>query len=130
MAMVRGLATEHGIGAVGRAEAKRLALKITEYTGSTGEHYVVRSRKEWWASLRAGAYGGCVTAFTALAKFGLSALPLAPVVLGLGLAFNYTVSFWILQIFHFSLASKQPAMTRRRWPRPWRTRTTWSTTSS
>lgn len=111
MAMVRGLATEHGIGAVGRAEAKRLALKITEYTGSTGEHYVVRSRKEWWASLKAGAYGGCVTAFTALAKFGLSALPLAPVVLGLGLAFNYTVSFWILQIFHFSLASKQPAMT-------------------
>ena len=111
MAIVRGLATEHGLRAVGRAETKRLALKITEYTGSTGEHYVVRSRKEWWANLRAGAYGGCVTAFTALVKFGLSALPLAPVILGLGLAFNYTVSFWILQIFHFSLASKQPAMT-------------------
>jgi site-specific recombinase len=109
--VVSALATEHGLRAVGRAEAKRLALKITEYTGSTGEHYVVRSRKEWWANLRAGAYGGCVTAFTALVKFGLSALPLAPVVLGLGLAFNYTVSFWILQIFHFALSSKQPAMT-------------------
>jgi len=111
MELVRALATDYSIRAVGRAEVKRLALKITEYTGSTGEHYVVRSRKEWWANLRAGAYGGCVTAFTALVKFGLSALPLAPVVLGLGLAFNYTVSFWILQIFHFSLASKQPAMT-------------------
>jgi site-specific recombinase len=111
MQLVRAVANEHGIGAIGRAEAKRLALKITEYTGSTGEHYVVRSRKEWWANLRAGAYGGCVTAFTALVKFGLSVLPLAPVVLGLGLAFNYTVSFWILQIFHFALSSKQPAMT-------------------
>ncbi len=111
MQTVRSLATDHSISAVGRAEAKRLALKITEYTGITGEHYVVRSRKEWWANLRAGAYGGCVTAFTALAKFGISALPLAPVILGLGLAANYTISFWILQIFHFSLASKQPAMT-------------------
>lgn len=111
MELTRALATEHSIRDVGRAEAKRLALKITEYTGSTGEHYVVRSRKEWWANLRAGAYGGCVTAFTALVKFGLGVLPLAPVVLGLGLAFNYTVSFWILQIFHFALSSKQPAMT-------------------
>ena len=111
MDLVRALAMEHSIRAVGRTETKRLALKITEYTGSTGEHYMVRSRKEWWANLRAGAYGGCVTAFTALAKFGLSALPLAPVVLGLGLAVNYTISFWILQIFHFALASKQPAMT-------------------
>ena len=74
MEVVRALVTQHSIRAVGRAEAKRLALKITEYTGSTGEHYVVRSRKEWWANLRAGAYGGCVTAFTALAKFGISAL--------------------------------------------------------
>ena len=111
MQTVRSLVTDQSISAVGRAEAKRLALKITEYTGSTGEHYVVRNRKDWWANLRAGAYGGCVTAFTALAKFGLSALPLAPVLLGLGLAANYTLSFWILQIFHFSLASKQPAMT-------------------
>lgn len=111
MDLVRSLAKDHSIGAVGQAEMKRLALKITEYTGSTGEHYVVRSRKEWWANLRAGAYGGCVTAFTALAKFGLSALPLAPVVLGLGLALNYTISFWILQICHFALSSKQPAMT-------------------
>jgi site-specific recombinase len=111
MELVRAIATEHSLGSVGRTEAKRLALKITEYTGSTGEHYVVRSRKEWWANLRAGAYGGFVTTFTALAKFGLSALPLAPVVLGLGLAVNYTVSFWILQIFHFALSSKQPAMT-------------------
>jgi site-specific recombinase len=111
MELVRAIANEHSFGAVGRAEAKRLALKITEYTGSTGEHYVVRSRKEWWANLRAGAWGGCVTAFTALAKFGLAALPLAPVVLGLGLTLNYTLSFWILQIFHFALSSKQPAMT-------------------
>lgn len=109
--VVMALATDHSLRAVGHAEAKRLALKITEYTGSTGEHYTVRSRKEWWETLRAGAWGGCVTAFTALVKFGLSALPLAPVFLGLGLAFNYTVSFWILQIFHFSLSSKQPAMT-------------------
>ncbi len=111
MGMVRALAMDHSIGAVGRAESKRLALKITEYTGSTGEHYVVRSRKDWWDNLRAGAYGGCVTTFTALAKFGISALPLAPVILGLGLALNYTVSFWILQICHFALSSKQPAMT-------------------
>ncbi len=109
--MTNAVVEDESLEAIGRAQTKRLALKITEYTGVTGEHYVARNRREYWGQLRAGAYGGCVTAFTALLKFGLSALPLAPVVLAMGLAANYTISFWILQIFHFALSSKQPAMT-------------------
>lgn len=109
--MTNAVVEDKSLEAIGRAQTKRLALKITEYTGGTGEDYVARNRKEYWQQFRAGAYGGCVTAFTALIKFGLAALPLAPVVLATGLAANYTISFWILQIFHFALASKQPAMT-------------------
>jgi site-specific recombinase len=109
--MTSAVVEDESLKAIGRAQTKRMALKITEYTGGTGEHYVARNRREYWAQFRAGACGGCVTSFTALIKFGLSALPLAPVVLATGLAANYTISFWILQIFHFALASKQPAMT-------------------
>lgn len=55
--------------------------------------------------------GGVLTAGTALFKYGLSALPLAPLLLGLSLSFNYAASFCLMQLLGFSLASKQPAMT-------------------
>jgi site-specific recombinase len=84
---------------------------VVEHTGVTGDHYVVRDRAEWEATGRSAAGGGVLTAFTALGKYALGALPLAPLVAGLGLALNYTVSFVAMQLLHLTLASKQPAMT-------------------
>ena len=36
---------------------KRLARKVVEHTGDTGEHYIARTRPEWWA-IGAAALGG------------------------------------------------------------------------
>jgi site-specific recombinase len=57
------------------------------------------------------AGGGVLTAGTALIKYGCAALPLAPLLLGLSQATNYALSFFLMQLLGFSLASKQPAMT-------------------
>lgn len=109
--LVRGSASQHGVLSLLRTAVKRLARRMVEHTGDTGEHYIARDRREWRAMGWAAAGGGVLTAGTALIKYGLAALPLAPLLLGLSLAFNYTASFFLMQLLGFSLASKQPAMT-------------------
>ncbi len=109
--LVRGSGAQHGLLELLRSSVKRLARKMIEHTGDTGEHYIARDRREWRAMGWSAAGGGLLTAGTALLKYGVSALPLAPLLLGLALAFNYTASFCLMQMLGFSLASKQPAMT-------------------
>lgn len=109
--LVRGSASQHGFVALVRTTVKRLARKVVEHTGETGEHYIARDRKEWRLMGWSAAGGGVLTAGTALFKYGLSSLPLAPLLLGLSLSLNYAGSFFLMQLLGFSLASKQPAMT-------------------
>jgi site-specific recombinase len=109
--LVRGSASQHSLASLLRITVKRLARKIVEHTGDTGEHYIAKDRREWRAMAWSAAGGGVLTAGTALFKYGFSALPLAPLLLGLSLTANYTLSFFLMQLLGFSLASKQPAMT-------------------
>ncbi len=109
--IVRGSYRQRGIRSLARNTLKRLALKVTEHTAETGEHYLARDAHEWDATGRSAAGGGVLTAFTALIKYAVAAAPLAPVVSGLSSALNYSASFIAMQFAHFTLASKQPAMT-------------------
>ena len=109
--LVRGSAEQHGLRVLLRTTVKRLARKMVEHTGDTGEHYIARDRHEWWSMAWSAAGGGVLTVGTALLKYGLMALPLAPLLMGCSLTLNYTLSFFLMQLLGFSLASKQPAMT-------------------
>lgn len=109
--LLRASIRQHGIRSLAGNALKRLARKVVEHAGDAGEHYVVRDRREWTVTGVTAGYAGILTAFTALGKYGLGALPLSPMVLGLSLALNYAASFIILQLFHLTLASKQPANT-------------------
>jgi len=110
-AIVRGSLGQRGLHSLARNSMRRLARKVVEHTGETGERYVVTSRLDWDAIRRSALWGGALTAFTALFKYGILGLPLAPLFSGLAVALNYTVSFIIMQLGHLTLASKQPAMT-------------------
>ncbi|HXW97995.1 MAG TPA: hypothetical protein VEI47_10440 [Gemmatimonadales bacterium] len=109
--LVRGSLRQRGVRSLGRTSLKRLARKVVEHTGETGERYLVRDRRDWAAIGVSAGWAGMLTAFTALGKIALGGLPLAPMVLGVSLAIDYSVSFILLQLFHLTLASKQPAMT-------------------
>jgi len=109
--IVRGSYRQRGIRSLARNTLKRLAFKVTEHTAETGEHYLARDIREWDATGRSAAGGGVLTAFTALIKYILAAAPLAPLISGLASALNYSASFIAMQFAHFTLASKQPAMT-------------------
>jgi site-specific recombinase len=109
--LVRGSFRQRGIRSLAHNTLKRLALKVTEHTAETGEHYLAKDAEEWDATGRSAAGGGVLTAFTALIKYLVAAAPLAPIISGFASALNYSASFIAMQFAHFTLASKQPAMT-------------------
>jgi len=88
-----------------------LAAKVAERSAETGEHYITRTWGEYLAMVRQAAGGGLVMAFTTLLKFGLYALALSAFWGGFMAGVNYAVSFVLIQLLHFTVATKQPAMT-------------------
>ena len=88
-----------------------LAAKVAERSAETGEHYITRTGGEYLAMVRQAAGGGLVMAFTTLIKFGLYALALSAFWGGFMAGVNYAASFVLIQLLHFTVATKQPAMT-------------------
>ncbi|RGE45675.1 recombinase [Comamonas testosteroni] len=88
-----------------------LAAKVAERSAETGEHYITRDGSEFRRMVGKAAGGGLVMAFTTLAKFALAALGLSVFWAGMAAGFNYAVSFVLIQLLHFTVATKQPAMT-------------------
>ena len=88
-----------------------VAAKVAERSAETGEHYITRTPAEYRSMVHKAAGGGLVIAFTTLIKFGLYALALSAFWAGFWAGVNYAVSFVLVQLLHFTVATKQPAMT-------------------
>lgn len=94
-----------------RTSLHLLARKIIERAGHTGEHYITSSRAEYFKMLGSAAGGGVLTSGTCVLKFLISWAHFAPFVDGMIAGTNYALSFLLLQVFGFTLATKQPSMT-------------------
>ena len=88
-----------------------LAAKVAERSAETGEHYITRDAAAYRAMVAKAAGGGALMAFTTLIKFGLYALALSAFWGGFLAGVNYAISFVLIQLLHFTVATKQPAMT-------------------
>ncbi|HEX3139026.1 MAG TPA: site-specific recombinase, partial [Rhizobacter sp.] len=88
-----------------------LARKVAERSAETGEHYITRDRSAYRAMLRAAAGGGAVLAGTTFIKFAVLAIGLSAFWGGFMAGVNYALSFVLIQLLHFTVATKQPAMT-------------------
>lgn len=100
-----------GVTALLRDTVGRLARQITQFAGQAGEHYVVEN---WAALLKmfgGAAGGGVIIAGMALLKIRLVALHLAPLQEALLVSLNYALGFVLIYLLHFTVATKQPAMT-------------------
>lgn len=91
-----------------------LALRVTENAGHTGEHYVTSTRREYFSMLRSGLGAGLIVGFMALLKVLAGKLSLAPIGQALVYSLNYSLGFMIVHMLHFTIATKQPAMTAAR----------------
>ena len=88
-----------------------LAAKVAERSSETGEHYITRTVAEYRNMLQQAAGGGVLTAVTTWLKFAVMALGLSAFWGGFWAGVAYAASFVVIQLLHFTLATKQPAMT-------------------
>ena len=88
-----------------------LARKVAERSAETGQHYITRTAHEYKQMLLAAAGGGSVLAATTFIKFAVLALALSAFWGGFWAGVNYAASFVLIQLLHFTVATKQPAMT-------------------
>ena len=109
--LVRMADERRSIGALFASHYSLLARKVAERSAETGEHYITRDAGEYRAMLKAALGGGAVIAGTTFVKFMLLALGLAAFWAGLWAGVNYALSFVIVQLMHWTVATKQPAMT-------------------
>lgn len=91
-----------------------LALQITEHAGRTGEHYIASNRSEWKAMAKSAMGAGLIVGFMALLKILTAKLKLAPLIEAFAFSMNYSLGFMLVHVLHFTIATKQPAMTAAR----------------
>lgn len=88
-----------------------LAMRITENAKRTGEHYITAHRDDYFALLRSALGAGLIIAFMAAIKILMGKLHAAPLAQGLMYCLNYGLGFVLIHMLHFTVATKQPAMT-------------------
>ena len=100
--LVRSDLRDRSLAELGRTNIRLLAQKIIERAGDTGEHYITTTRAE---------YDRALTAITAVLKYVIGGIAIAPFFAGLFASLNYAASFVLMQLLGFTLATKQPSMT-------------------
>jgi site-specific recombinase len=88
-----------------------VAHQVTQHTGKTGEHYITTTRKEYEKMFWSAAGGGVVIGFLCLFKMLLSSTEASPFGHALYYSLNYALGFILIYFLHFTVATKQPAMT-------------------
>jgi len=91
-----------------------LARNVTENASRTGEHYIAEDRAEYGAMFRSASGAGLIIGFMSLLKTLASYLRAAPLVEAFLFSMNYSLGFMLIHVLHFTVATKQPAMTASR----------------
>jgi site-specific recombinase len=88
-----------------------MALRVTENAGHTGEHYITADRKDYFALWRSAMGAGFIIAFMASIKIVIARQGWTPLNEAIGFSLNYGLGFVLIHMLHFTVATKQPAMT-------------------
>lgn len=105
---------KYSVSDVFKSNTELLALQVTEHAGRHGEHYIAESRREWGSMAKAAMGAGLIVGVMALIKLLLAQAHLPLLWEGLSYGLNYAIGFIIVQLLHFTIATKQPAMTAAR----------------
>lgn len=106
--------TKYQIGGLFRSNIDLLARNVTENASRTGEHYIAENRDDLRHMFASSAGAGVVVGFMAMLKILASYLKAAPLVEAFLFSMNYSLGFMFVHLLHFTIATKQPAMTASR----------------
>ena len=101
----------HSVTGLMRSNFSLLARKVVDRSAEDGEHYVAYDRKNYLHMLWAAFGGGLVMVAAVYIKFFIFSLHMHPMVEGFFAGVNYASAFLLMHFLHFTLATKQPAMT-------------------
>ncbi|MCG7222073.1 site-specific recombinase [Acinetobacter sp. AG3] len=94
-----------------KTNSELIALQVTENASKTGEHYVSTDKKGFFGMYKAAAGAGAIIATMATLKILTARLVLAPFLHAFLYSMNYSLGFILIHVLHFTVATKQPAMT-------------------
>ena len=84
---------------------------MTENASRAGEHYITTDRHGYFGMWGSAMGAGVIVGFMALIKILTAKLHLPPLIEGLAFSLNYALGFIVVHMLHFTIATKQPAMT-------------------
>lgn len=99
------------VRALVRENIALLSRKIVENNAEIGDHYITRNKAEYLKLIRMAMGGGAITCLTVIGKTYLEHLDITYFWKGVFISLCYILSFIVIQICGFTLATKQPAMT-------------------
>jgi site-specific recombinase len=94
-----------------KSNLKTLSLRVSEHTSHTGEHYIASGLREYSKFLYAAIGAGFIVSILVFFKAWLHMTHLPLFWEAMVYSLNYVLGFVLIQVFHFTLATKQPAMT-------------------
>ena len=103
--------SEKSVRALLSTNSELIALQVTENASKTGEHYVSTDKKGFLGMYKAAAGAGAIIAVMATLKTLAARVTLAPLMQAFVYSMNYSLGFVLIHILHFTVATKQPAMT-------------------
>lgn len=102
---------QNSISALWRSSTQMLSKSITINKSGHGEHYITRDRSSFFALMRSAAGAGVIIALMALIKLMLQQQGFSPFATAVFSSLNYGLGFVLIHMLHFTIATKQPAMT-------------------
>ncbi|MBK9254065.1 MAG: recombinase [Saprospiraceae bacterium] len=90
---------------------QNISKEVTRNIGEKGEHYITTTRKEYWKMLFTALGGGFIVALACIVKMNLGNLDISLFGKAFVYSMNYASAFIAIYVLHFTLATKQPAMT-------------------
>jgi site-specific recombinase len=106
--------TKYEVRGLVRDNIDLLARNVTENASRTGEHYIAEERSALRAMFNQAAGAGFIISVMAVIKILLSYLHRAPLIEAAIYSMNYSLGFMLVHVLHFTIATKQPAMTAAR----------------
>jgi site-specific recombinase len=100
-----------GIRALVSENMRLLSRRIAERNAETGEHYIATTRAQYRTMLGISVGGGALMTLAVYLKFGIAAAHLPLLWEGVLASINYAGVFVLVALAHFTVATKQPAVT-------------------
>jgi len=111
LALLDAMQEQRGVRALFAQHYSLLARQVADRSAETGEHYITTTRSGYREMLVKAAGGGAVIAGTTLVKFAIAGLGMTAFWTGFWSGTNFAISFVIVMLLHWTVATKQPAMT-------------------